>query len=351
MVRAGAGDRPRGRPRRKIRPFLPGAVHYCMAGGRHTTPLFDLIRRDAGATPAAPPPPAAEKRETLNPGVGWRPGMAPRPAPAQSGPKPVVRLEVKPETGPMPARDDAAAPPPPPSGMYASIMGTHTVRVPINALYLATIVVVLLPLLGWALGFQWGTRRAGPSEADIRPPALVQEPAEQPAARQAQASPPATQRQQPTPTRPQPAQPTQPDSRTQTPAESPSRVSMAPISGGSITSKGYLAGDPRVSGHNYLALAIMPRDEAEQAVAFLSSHGSEAFAVPVESARRGANNPDPAKQPYRLFSAQGIASQEFSRSVAARNTLEATVARLGLRWQREFRGSSNFGKPGWELYK
>jgi hypothetical protein len=322
-----------------------------MAGGRHTTPLFDLIRREPGGTPAAPPPPDAGSRENLNPGVGWRPGMAPRPASSQGGPKPVVRLEIKPESGTVPARDEAAAPMPPPSGWYAAVMGTHTVRVPINALYLATIVVVLLPLLGWALGFQWGTRRAGPAEGEIRPPALVQEPAEQPAARPPAVRPPATQppRQQPA-ARPAPATPTQ-DSRTQATPEQAQRASMAPISGGAITSKGYLAGDPRLSGHNYLALAIVTRDEAEQAVAFLSSNGAEAFAVPVESARRGANNPDPAKQPYRLFSAQGIASSDFSRSVAARSTLEATVARLGVRWQREFRGSSNFGKPGWELYK
>jgi hypothetical protein len=45
---------------------------------------------------------------------------------------------------------------------------------------------------------------------------------------------------------------------------------------------------------------------------------------------------------------KGITSEEYSRRMTARTNIEADVARLGPRWQKERRGSSNFAKPAWE---
>ena len=102
---------------------------------------------------------------------------------------------------------------------------------------------------------------------------------------------------------------------------------------------------------NYLKLAQMTRTEAERAVKFLSENGVEAFAVPVDRTGANTNNPDPSKSAYWLFAAKGITGEEYSNRLTARTNIEAAVARLGLRWQKEYRGSSNFSKPGWEKFK
>ena len=306
---------------------------FTMSGGRKTQPLFDLMRRGGDGQP-----PEESERTAMNPGVGWRPGMSPRPVnppPREKAPKPVIRLELKPESAASvtPARDEPVEPGP---AWGTGVLGGSTVRVPVNAIYIASALLIILAMAGWVLGWQMGQTRAGEgaSEARTRPP--VSEPAELGASR-----PPAA-----TPTRsgaePLKASPA---------AAGPARVEPASGSGLTITAKGMLQGDPREAGLNYLKLAQMTRAESERAVAFLSENGLEAFAVPVDRGGANTNNPDPSRAAYWLFAGRGITTEEFSNRLTARTNTEAAVARLGLRWQKEHRGSSNFSKPGWEKQK
>ncbi len=276
----------------------------------------------------------------MNPGVGWRPGLSPRkvePRTEPSAPKPTIRLELKPGASPpqSPARD-----PDPPSGdpWYYGVLGRNTVQVPVNAIYYASAVMVLLAFVAVIAGSLMARNRAASNEP-VRPAPPVTEPAEYtpdpaPAASNAQAQ--------------KPTEGTRQTSKIEPPKPSPAST-IAP--GNTITSKGGLAGDPREPEMNYLALAIMTRTEAEAAVAFLSQNGLEAFAIPVDRAGGNANNLDPSKSPYRLYAAKGVSKAEYEKKMTARTNTEAAVARLGQVWQKEHRGSSNFAKPNWERYK
>lgn len=287
-----------------------------MAGGRHTQPLFDLIRRNG-------PHSAADDRATMNPGVGWRPGMSPRPVEPKPAGKPVVLPELKPDV-PAPTRE------PDPEPTWLSAIGGSTVRMPVNAVYIASAVMVVLAVVGWSAGWLMANRRADQSPIP-RPDPLITEPGE------STTSLPAD----PTPSAPAPE-----------PAKSaPSTEARSATGGVVITPKGMLQGDPRESGLNYLNLAQMYRTEAEAAVKFLSQNGLEAFAIPVDRPAATANNPDPSRSFYRLYAAKGISTDEYNKKMTARTNTEAAVARLGLLWQKEHRGSSNFSKPGWEKFK
>ncbi len=277
-------------------------------------------------------------REAMNPGVGWRPGMSPRPLnPPPRPEKPVIRVELKPASaGPTtPAREDSGDPTP---AWGSNLLGGGTVRVPVNAIYIASALLIALAFLGWLLGWQMGTAQRQPGQEPTQRPSIM-EPTENPPV----IAPPPTRSVPDT----SPKKASDPAKSNQLPPRTvPS--SSAPIT---ITGKGLLQGDPREVDRNYLKLAQMTRTEAERAVKFLCENGLDAFAVPVDKVGSNTNNPDPSTAAYWLIAAKGITSEEYSNRLTARTNIEAAVARLGQRWQKEFKGSSNFSKPAWEKFK
>jgi hypothetical protein len=129
-------------------------------------------------------------------------------------------------------------------------------------------------------------------------------------------------------------------------------VAPAPEAQGSdesLTPQGVLLGDPRERGLNYLQLGIFGKTDAESAVEFLASNGVQSFAVALDSTDSRANNPDPGKK-YALYVLPGITGSEFRRNVTKKTNLEAEVARLGVLWQKNHRGPSNFSKTMWAKY-
>lgn len=105
--------------------------------------------------------------------------------------------------------------------------------------------------------------------------------------------------------------------------------------------------DPREVDLNYLALANLSEEDTRAAIAYLGSHGLDAFAIPLETGGGAANNRGPA---FRLFALPGITAEEFRQRKTSRTNLETAVTRLGEQWQKQERGPSNFSKPGWEKY-
>ncbi len=105
--------------------------------------------------------------------------------------------------------------------------------------------------------------------------------------------------------------------------------------------------DPREVDLNYLALANLNEEDTRAAIAYLGTHGLDAFAIPLETGTGTANNRGPS---FRLFALPGITAEEFRQRKTSRTNLEAAVLRLGEQWQKQERGPSNFSKPGWEKY-
>lgn len=123
----------------------------------------------------------------------------------------------------------------------------------------------------------------------------------------------------------------------------PDRVGPSRNTGQILTSTGPRATDPRLPGHNYLALANLPEDQARGAIEFFARQGIELVAVPLA----GRNNP----REYRLYSlALAVPSAEYSRSRPQREAHQAQIARLGAIWQRQYRGGSDFSRTVWERY-
>lgn len=274
-----------------------------MPPGRHTTPLFDLLSKGASSAPRAEPP---------------------RPT------KPIVRVELKPQSGepatPRPAPSPSPAAPAYPVG--------STLRLTTNAVYIAIAVVSVLLIGMYILGFKIGTakeaekadQQLGPAFRD-RP--VVTEPGLQPAPRIAETPT--------TPTNPPAANPAAP--------QRPAPAATGPI----LTVRGSTA-DPRQKDLNYLALARLPRSDCEAAIQFLAANGVEAFAVPLDQNDREANNPGPLGR-YRLYVMPGITSEQYKTDHPTKSGLQTRVAQLGQVWQKEHRGSSNFGSTGWVKYQ
>ncbi len=311
-----------------------------MAAARQSQPLFDLIRsRDAVKT-------SHDRRTSMNPGVGWRPGMSSSadagPSPISPGrpasDKPVIRLNVAPQStgATSPARD---LPPDGSAGADAWAASTGvtagTVRIPVNAIYLAIATLVTAIVLSFAVGSVLSKRQAEQAALRQAPQPIIVEPSEAGdegslgAALPGETASDATSPRSASPQSPQ-APPRQPQS-----------------DAWCLLASGWTSGDPRTPGLNYLLLATLNQTESEDAVAFLAAHGLETFAIRVETQASKGNNSGPTR-PYRLYVAKGITSEEYSRRMTARTNIEADVARLGPKWQKERRGSSNFAKPAWE---
>jgi hypothetical protein len=314
-----------------VRP--PTAYNGGMAGGRKAQPLFDLIRgREAVKT-------SHDRRTSMNPGVGWRPGMnrTPGPSPVSpgrpAGDKPVIRLNVTPQSigAASPSRD---LPPDGSAGAdaWAASAGARrsTVRVPVNAIYLAIAGLVLVVVLSFAVGSVLSKRQAQQAALRQLPQPIILEPSEVGEGGLLADDVPHA-----------------PPTRVADPA--PARTQSAPRPGDApcLLPSGWTSGDPRTPGLNYLLLATLTQTESEDAVSFLATHGLETFAIRVENQGPKGNNSGPARS-YRLYVLKGITSEEYSRRMTARTNIEADVARLGPRWQKERRGSSNFAKPVWE---
>lgn len=271
----------------------------------------------------------------MNPAAGPSPISPGRP----TSDKPVIRLNITPQSiGASPSRD---LPPDGSAGAdaWAASAGTGagTVRIPVNAIYLAIAGLVTIVVLSFAVGSWLSKRNAERAAMSRLPQPLILEPSEAGGERSladALPDPNAKTSDQPTPN---PAAPKAP------PKSSQPRPSDATC----LLPTGWTSGDPRTPGLNYLLLATLNQTESEDAVAFLAANGLETFALRVETQPPKGNNSGPTR-PYRLYVLKGITSEEYSRRMTTRTNVEADVARLGPKWQKERRGSSNFAKPAWE---
>ncbi|MBX3317461.1 MAG: hypothetical protein KF902_11435 [Phycisphaeraceae bacterium] len=116
---------------------------------------------------------------------------------------------------------------------------------------------------------------------------------------------------------------------------------------GILSSAGVLPSDPRQPGQNYLKLAVLSRADAEHAIAYLGSGGVEAIGVPVVDPGAGAGK-NPSR--YEVFATVGITGEEYRNNRPVRTELETKVARIGERYRREAKGSTDFAKPLWMKY-
>jgi hypothetical protein len=114
-----------------------------------------------------------------------------------------------------------------------------------------------------------------------------------------------------------------------------------------LTISGWTTEDQREESLNYLHLAYVSQTEAEDAISFLAQNGLDTFALYVDPQQVRGNNFSPTR-PFKLYASKGITSDEYSKKMTAKTNVEAAVARLGPRWQKERKGSSNFSKPAWE---
>jgi hypothetical protein len=265
------------------------------------------------------------------------PGNAPRP---EQG---AIRIENSPrDSAGNPARDFTTE----------SSIGGATVRVPVNAVYLVVTGLVVLVVIAFAVGSVLARRDAERKSSSERTQPPIVEPADQPAGvegtRTADGATP----------RPNAVDPDRTPIGTNTKGVSkdvrgPSDAGESAtekagvVAAAALSSAGWLAADPRESGLNYLVLAYVNRTEAESAVTFLAQNGLETFALYVDPSQVRANNFDPTR-PYKLYVSKGITSDEYSKKMTAKTNVEAAAARLGLRWQKELKGSSNFSRPSWE---
>lgn len=137
-----------------------------MAAGRRSPPLFDVVSKTSDVNTSQ------DRRTTMNPGVGWRPGMAPQPPakPDRSG-RP-GSPESKPASSTGYSTLSPSHEPPSPTGQETSpadvetghpqwiksILGPNTVRVPVNTIYLVTAIFILAVVIATVVGYRIATR-------------------------------------------------------------------------------------------------------------------------------------------------------------------------------------------------
>ena len=317
-----------------------------MAGGRHSQPLFDLIRNRGNVnTPQ-------DRRTTMNPGVGWRPGMAPgsEPPPPPDGTpgdqaaNAPLKYTTPAATGAnTPARDGDLSEA---TGIGRWIngggLGGGTVRVPVNAVYVAVTALIIVAVAAFAIGSVLSKRAAERDASQDRPQPSITEPIEtpEPVAPEGTLAERSPTPSKATPTKPEPAKTT---------GNLQESTSAGPRPGNALclTSSGWTTVDQREESLNYLHLAYVSQTEAEDAISFLAQNGLDTFALYVDPQQVRGNNFSPTR-PFKLYASKGITSDEYSKKMTAKTNVEAAVARLGPRWQKERKGSSNFSKPAWE---
>lgn len=327
-----------------------------MAGGRSQRPLFDLLPGGLGKTPARPesapasPPPAPPEvvSATLS---ELKPRVTIRPVPMDPEP-PAPQAERQ-----APPAVPAADPPPSraPDAWTSAMLSGGMIRVRAYLVYLLGAAWLLSLVMVWVLGNWWGEAAADRRLAsEIGRNAPVPTDPLRTAAGSAD-RPDAVAPQGPADVQP-PQAVTSPRPRTQPPATPESGATpVQPASpagtgtGQFLVATGRTDQDPRTAGLNYLVLATLDEEETARAIRFLADAGLNCLGVPVRGAvdrgREGGNTPS-----YRLVVLAGITGQDFREARPVRTRLEADVRRLGQVWQREQRGSSNFGKPAWEKF-
>lgn len=127
------------------------------------------------------------------------------------------------------------------------------------------------------------------------------------------------------------------------------RADLAVTPGMVLLGSGAPGPDPRRAGVNYLELVTLPREQAIEAVRYLSENGEEAIAVPVgelDPGRRRSNTSDS----FRVI-ALGLAvpGDRYSSSADARRRFEDRLRRLGKAWTDEG-GVSDFSDPLWRRF-
>lgn len=120
----------------------------------------------------------------------------------------------------------------------------------------------------------------------------------------------------------------------------PARPVPAPSPGPTPT------GDPRQPGLNYYLLATLDRLEAQRCADFLGANGLPALTVAVDPKGPSGNNPPR----FEVYVARGISRTEYSERSAARREVETTARRLGERWKREFKSSTDFSDAYWKKH-
>jgi hypothetical protein len=109
--------------------------------------------------------------------------------------------------------------------------------------------------------------------------------------------------------------------------------------------------DPRKAGNNYLHIVILPAKEADRAVAYLTKSGVPAFAVPDK--KLGKIDPADARAKnlsLLVFALEPVPSDQYKAMERKRLDLIEKVRTIGKRWQREEKGPSDFGEPGWARF-
>ncbi len=311
-----------------------------MPPGRPTPPLFDLLPK----TPAGDPPPATPAQASP-PLQG--------PPPRHVSEKPVVRVDLVAQKPPTPA----SPPPAQASSGGASGIGRAmepllagpTVIVPRNAILVGVAVLILLAIGIWVLGVKYGvsTERAevarefGGAQPPIRDPLTTPGGGTDPLVAPGGGREGGTQPRNQGDGRPSGTAPRGPV----TPENRPS--------GGQTQPPAVAAGaDPRVSGLNYYAIVLVPKEKAEEIVAFLTQNKVDSFAIPerVDTGGRSANNTDPGAVRYRVFLQPGITGAEYGANGPKRQQVESDAVRLAEVWKRERRTGNLVAQPGWYKY-
>lgn len=309
-----------------------------MPGGRSQRPLFDLLRDKTGAeqrshAPTANNPPAPQSSPRTAPVVEAKP-VNPNTSgthAAASGTKPRITSAM-----PQPVAADDFSP------ESSTHSGTRSgLTIPVNAIYIAPVVVLVIVLAVWMLGVRWGRNDAerALTDAGISLPVAPNDPLADPA--QSSTSPPQSTVPAPV-TNPAP-QPQPNSARTDT---GPGGVPLDP-KGKLISSRGPIGADPRTKGLNYLHIASLPLDDAQNALAYLAQNKIEAIAVPmgVDSGAQTAKN----QSWYQVVVLVGITGDEYrNRDKPGRaRQAEALIRKLGTQWKNDKRGPSDFSKILW----
>jgi hypothetical protein len=264
-------------------------------------PLFELLRKQSDDAPAGQP-----QRRDPDPAVPW--------------------------TGAAVTRAERSA-----AALDEEPRQQGELRLPVTRVYLAVAIMLAAVLGAWAAGHHFGVQ-SGKAQMDriVRGEPVVLPPETGSGDTQAR-QPPLTS------TATQTGQ-----TATQTPSARPGGQQAAPAgTAWVLTPGGVRSADPRTPNSNYLALATLPPEQAQDALDFLAAKGLRAIAVPVDSGTRTANNP----ARYTLISlGLAVPSGQFSSTLQQRREHEALVRTLGTEWRRERRGGSDFSQTQWIRY-